>query len=89
MKTTIHYLPGATIEVTPTLEALGDQPWYCCVYPDQLAKDHGYTPVPLQPKTYYGFQSLILVASSPKEAVRAAAREFNALYPNAEQIEIN
>ena len=36
MNTSKHTLPGATIEVTPTMQALGDQPYRCRVYPDQL-----------------------------------------------------
>lgn len=33
MKTSTHTFPGATIEVTPTMQALGDQPYRCRVYP--------------------------------------------------------
>ena len=75
MKTSTHTFPGATIEVTPTMQALGDQPYRCRVYPSALGG--GY------------FQGLMVEASSRDEAARAAAREFNALYPHAEQIEIN
>ena len=37
MNTSKHTLPGATIEVTPTMQALGDQPYRCRVYPDLAA----------------------------------------------------
>lgn len=78
MKTSTHTFPGATIEVTPTMQALGDQPYRCRVYPDQLngAQPHFY------------FQGLMVEASNRDEAARAAAREFNALYPAADQIVI-
>lgn len=77
MNTSKHTLPGATIEVTPTMQALGDQPYRCRVYPDQLNPTH---------PSY--FQGIIVEAGSRDDAARAAAREFNALYPNAQQIKV-
>lgn len=75
MKTSIHTFPGATIEVTPTMQALGDQPYRCRVYPSALGGDY--------------FQGLMVEAGSRDEAARAAARKFNTLYPHAERIEIS
>lgn len=77
MTTSKHTLPGATIEVTPTMQALGDQPWRCRVYPDQLKGTH---------PSY--FQGLMVEAGSREAAAIEAARQFNALYPHARQIEI-
>ena len=74
MTTSKHTFPSATIEVTPTMQALGDQPYRCRVYPDQLKNAF--------------FQGIIVEASSREEAARAAAREFNALYPGAKPIEV-
>ena len=88
MKATLHYLPGATIQVEPTMQALGDQPYRCRVYPDQAAKAAGLHPEPRKPETYNYFQGVMVEAGSREEAARAAAREFNALYPDAAPIEI-
>ena len=74
MNTSTHEFDGATIEVTPTMQALGDQPFRCRVYPDQLNHDF--------------FQGIMVEAGSREDAARAAAREFNALYPNAQQIKV-
>lgn len=67
MKTTTHTYTGYTVTVTPTMEALGDQPFRCRVYPDKLP---GY------------YQGLMVEAGSREDAAAVAIDEFNKLYPN-------
>ena len=69
-----HTFKGARVEVCPTMQALGDQNYICRVYPDKLKGDY--------------YQGLLVVAGSRDDAAREAALEFNALYPNAEQIQL-
>lgn len=62
-----YNLTGFRVEVTPTMEALGDQPFRCRVYPLRL--EGGF------------FQGLTIVASSPASAAIDAVEEFGRLYP--------
>ena len=74
MNTSTHTFKHFEVKVTPTMQALGDQPFRCRVYPDQLNHDF--------------FQGIMVEAGSREDAARQAVREFNALYPNARQIKV-
>ena len=67
MKTSTHTYPGFVVTVQPTMEALGDQPFRCRVYPDKLP---GY------------YQGIIVEAGSREDAAAVALDEFSKLYPN-------
>ena len=67
--THVYNLPGFRVEVNPTMEVLGDQPFRCRVYPRRLGG--GY------------FQGLMVEASHPYSAAIDAVEEFAKLYPDS------
>lgn len=68
--THVYNLPGFRVEVNPTMEVLGDQPFRCRVYPVRL----GHMAF---------FQGLMVEASHPYSAALDAVEEFSKLYPDS------